>query len=159
MTAPTMTMMMLIASLDKQDKQPVPPQQDISPTAPTANNNTSPSLIESPTDKSTDPMNTDNWWRWHDHSQQSILNDDATSFATDSDNEYGKYDYNDDDDDDDDDDSYASFSSSEEDHYDSYNPNLIIDMYGNAFKIDKDDVISYVDGDDDTSITIQAAQR
>ena len=42
----------------RQDKQPVQPQ-DISPTAPTANN-TSPSLIESFTDKSTDPTNTDN---------------------------------------------------------------------------------------------------
>ena len=39
----------------RQDKQPVLQQQDISPTATTATD-TSPSLIESPTDKSTDPI-------------------------------------------------------------------------------------------------------
>ena len=46
----------------RQDKQPVLPQ-DLSYTAPTANansNNTSPSLIESPMDTPTAPMNTDN---------------------------------------------------------------------------------------------------
>ena len=43
----------------RQDKQPVLQQQDILPTAPTAIN-TSPSLIESYTDKPTDPTNNDN---------------------------------------------------------------------------------------------------
>ena len=42
----------------RQDKQPVLPQ-DISPTAPTANSSP-PSLIESPTDKSTDTTDHDN---------------------------------------------------------------------------------------------------
>ena len=64
MTAPTTTTTMTMMNDDvdcfpRQDKQPVLQQQDISPTAPTANN-TSPSLIESSTDKRTAPMNTDN---------------------------------------------------------------------------------------------------
>ena len=135
-----------------QNKQPVLPQ-DISPTALTANN-TSPSFIESSTDKSTDPMNNNN--NNNDPSKDNDDDDDSTAIHDNRYYEYGEYDYNDDYNDDD---LYASCSS-EEDHYDSCNnPNLIIDMYGNAFKIDENDAAVPCDNNDDTHMTIQTAQR
>ena len=136
-------------------KQPVPPQQDISPTAPTANNNTSPSLIESFTDKSTD---TNKYNNNNTDPPDDYLSDDDSygNCAYDSLDYYD--DYADDNNDDDDNDSYAS-SSSDEDYN---NPNLITDLYDNTFTIDDNDNISPYDDDDDNNnkpMTIEAAQR
>ena len=138
-------------------KQPVPPQQDISPTAPTANNNTSPSLIESFTDKSTD---TNKYNNNNTDPPDDYLSDDDSygNCAYDSLDYYD--DYADDNNDDDDNDSYAS-SSSDEDYYN--HTNVIIDMYGNKYTVNDDNnIIPYDDDDDDDDdkpMTIQAAQR
>ena len=226
----------------RQDKQPVQPQ-DISPTAPTANN-TSPSLIESFPDKSTDSTDTDNnnnhnnnirratpartkqsAYRgfgpkpihvWNGESYQKATSpahaqlirnyrqilqfsspdedDDADADTTDHNNnnngerpnddtiihdnryyddcddddedsdnntyddafnsldEFDNYTQDDDDDDDDDDDSYTYCSSDDDDYYDNA-PNVLFDMHGNQFTIDK--MVPY----DDKPMTLQAAQR
>ena len=127
----------------------MPPQQDISPTAPTDNRNTFPSLIESSaTDKSTDPTDTDN---------KNEPSNDMYDNAYDSFDEYDDCAYDDEEDDTDDDDSYAS-SSSEEGY--GYNLNVIIDMYGNKYTTTDNNVIVPCDEVDDyTPMTIQAAQR
>ena len=76
-----------------------------------------------------------------------------------------KFDYNnpldaddgtdDNDDDDDDDDSYSYCSSDDDDYY-NHTPNVIFDMHGNQFTIDKNaNMIPY----DDKPMTLQAAQR
>ena len=152
------------------------------PSPPVLIRNAFPSLIESPTDKSTDTNNVEN--NNHDrpdnnncdddddddtvihNNQYYDDDDDDTSFATNSNNEYSEYNYNDydeDDDDDDDgeeedddDDSYTS-SYSKEDSY--HNPNLIINMHGKTVQIDVNDNVIYYADDDATTMTIQTAQK
>ena len=162
----------------RQDKQPVPQQQDISPTAPTANaNNASPSFIESFTDTATENCKNKSYDNienntnvinptihphvfdvacFHRHDKQPTDNDDDDDtyddYAYDAYDEYEDSAY----DDGDDDDSYASSTS--EDYYN--HDNVIIDMYGNKFTIDDNDNITpYADDDNDKPVTIQTAQR
>ena len=138
-----------------EDKQPVLPR-DISPT-----DTPRPSLIDPPDDDDSTVIHDNRYYNIKAYDDDDDDDDDDDTYG---DCAYGAYDKYDDfaydtDDDDDDDDSYASCSS-DEDHYDSYNPNLIIDMYGNAFTLDENDLISHDDDDDDDKpMTIQAAQR
>ena len=86
----------------RQDKQPVLQQQDVLPTAPTTTD-TSPSLIESPTDKSTNTDNTNNNNKNNNEHTTDDCDDNASdddtysNYVYDSLDEYDNYAYGDND--------------------------------------------------------------
>lgn len=90
---------------------------------------------------------------WFEYDATDYNNNDCEDYAYNYDNN------NVDVDDDNSDDSYTSYSS--EDGCGSYNtPNIIIEIHGYRFNIDKNhNVISYDDDDNDKPMAMKAAQQ
>ena len=146
----------------QQDKQPVLPPPDVSPT-----DTLRPSLIESatPNDDNDDDSTVIHDNRYYDNDDDddddNDDDDDDTYLAYSDDADYN-FDYNNlldaddgDDNDDDDDDSYTYCSTDENGYYNN-TPNVTFDMHGNQFTTDdNDNVVPY----DDKTMTFQAVQR